>query len=612
MHHRPRQRLLRAIPIVVSVLASWAVCAAGAPPAAHRVIVERKIEMLEQRLQSLARAGYRLLDASDGTGGFTRASRFRLHFGRTPSADPAPDYRVVSGSYSGKLAKLLDEAGTEGFRLRPRGVLRKATPNPLGNPATPQAESVVLILERDRMGPPDDFELIAPGTARQFDGELAERARLAFSLAGLRGFHGGWLLVVLARPVVEQSLPGIAAGDEPPYLAIDEREREKLFEAVGAAAKRGFRIVGTVQRAFPSRGDAVLMARATTAERPYSYYFLGHPEPSELEQRLNEGAQAGYRFLPGLDPRVELIMERAPLEVVDVRYRAVFAESATELERAVSAAQGDGFGFAGLHGEWVVLERVGGSAHSGLPRLPAVAQDERDVLGRGGARRHAMVAGLEEDLRAASDLEREARPEVVAELGRRLAHSGSDAVGADARDEIRTDRGATGRGSPHRVGRQGPDLGVVPRHVRVAGDGLGLDVVPVVAQTAIPTGHSRGQYSAPPCNPTPGWTRSPRSACGELYPPAISPNQLLESLSGRPARAGENTSAAIRHDRTGNATRLTSSLLLIRERRARASMPRADARPVTRLPRERPDRWRGGWPRRRDSTAAYPARRWRP
>jgi len=367
MSGAPRRRSLVAIPIVAAVLAPTAVAVADETPAPYRVIVEPKVERLAERLQELARAGYRLLDVSDGTAGFMRSNEFRLHLERLPDEAERVVYRVVSGPYSGRLVKDLDQAGAEGFRVHPRGVLRKATPNPLGNPAVPQDESAVLVLESDGVGPPSDYELLTPGTARQFGKQLARRAGEGFSLVGLRAFQGGWVLAVLARPIVEQPPELPPEGEDPPYLAIDERERKKRFDEVGAAAKRGYRILTTAHRAFPSGGDAVFLDHAATAGRPYSYYFLGLPDSGELEDRLNEGAEAGYRFLDALDPRIELIMQRAPLERVDVRYRTVRADSATELEKKVARALGEGWAWAGLYGDAVVLERGESSEHSGAP-----------------------------------------------------------------------------------------------------------------------------------------------------------------------------------------------------------------------------------------------------
>ena len=348
-------------------LVAWAllsIAAAGPPQAApepsapHRVIVERKVELLEQRLRELARSGYRLLDATDGSGGFVRTSEFRLHLERLPEGSAPPVYRIVSGEYSGKLVGRLDAEGAQGFHVHPRGVLRKALPNPLGGEGPAQAETPVLILERDSPGPPQDYELIVPGKARQLDRELADAAASGFSPAGLHAFQGGFVLVVLARPVTEQPPEARRPAEgEPPFLTLDEREREKLFREVGAAAKRGYRIVTTLHQPFGSRGEVVLMSRATTPGRPYSYYFLGRPAPEELEQRLEEGAEAGYRFRPGLDARAELILERAPLEERAVRYRTLEAESAAELERVVAEALADGWAWSGLYGSTVVLER---------------------------------------------------------------------------------------------------------------------------------------------------------------------------------------------------------------------------------------------------------------
>ena len=325
------------------------------PP--HRVIVERKVELLEERLRSVARSGYRLLDASDGRGGFTRTSEFRLHLERVSEGSVPPEYRVVSGDYSGKLVHRLDDAGAEGFVVHPRGVLRKALPNPLGGEAPAQAETPVLILERDRAGPPRDYELIVPGKARQLDRELVDAAASGFSLAGLRAFQGGFVLAVLERPVTEQPPRARPTDGEPPFLTLDQRDREKLFRDVGAAAKRGYRIVTTVHQPFGSRGDAVLMSHDTSPGRPYSYYFLGRPPAEELEQRLEEGAEAGYRFRAGFDSGAELIMERAPLEERTVRYHTVDAESAAELERAVAEALAEGWAWSGLYGNMVVLEK---------------------------------------------------------------------------------------------------------------------------------------------------------------------------------------------------------------------------------------------------------------
>ncbi len=329
--------------------------------APHLVIMERKIELLEDRLQAAAGRGYRLVGAMDGSAGFTRTSPIRLHLEPQPEEEPRLEYRVVAGPYSGQLEDLVNKEATKGFRVLPHGVLRKITPNPLGSQGSREAETVVLVMERDGKGPPSEYKLISPGTPKQFRREISKHTQSGFRIAGLRGFDGGYLLTVLERPIIEEEFTPPPEGADPQYIVIDERDRQKLFDAVGEAAARGYRIVGTIFRGFAGRGNVVVLDKASVAGRPYSYFFLGSPMEADLAGRLSEGATEGYRFHNGLDPRVELIMERAPLEQVDVAYRTVSGESAANIEADVATAIADGYAFAGLYGDVVVMEKDGKS-----------------------------------------------------------------------------------------------------------------------------------------------------------------------------------------------------------------------------------------------------------
>jgi len=340
------------------------------PPAPHLVIIERKIEVLEEHLKAAAARGYRVVGAVDGSAGFTRTSPVRVHLEPQAEGEPRLEYRVVMGPYSKQLENVVNDEASMGFRVLPQGVLRKVTPNPLGDRGSREAETVVLVMERDGKGPPQEYKLIAPGTPKEFRREISKQTQAGFSLTGVRGFNGGYLLTVLQRPIIEKEFDPPPEGADPQYIAIDERDRQKLFDAVGDAAARGYRIVETIHRGFAGRGDVVLLEKAAAPGRPYSYFFLGAPTPINLAGSLNEGAAGRYRFQSGLDPRVELIMERAPLDQVDATYRTVSGESAAKIEEEVAAASSEGYAFAGLYGDVVVMEKLGasgGGADQGSP-----------------------------------------------------------------------------------------------------------------------------------------------------------------------------------------------------------------------------------------------------
>lgn len=326
--------------------------------APHLVIIERKIELLEESLKAAAARDYRVVGAVDGSAGFTRTSPIRLHLEPLPDGETRREYRVLMGEYSSQLEAAVNDEASKGFRVLPEGVLRKISPNPLGDRGSREAESIVLVMERDGKGPPNEYKLIAPGTPKQFRREISGRTEAGFRIAGVRGFDGGYLLTVLERPIIEKEFTPPPEGADPQYIAIDERDRQRLFDAVGDAAARGYRIVETIHRGFTGRGEVVLLDRVTEPGRPYSYFFLGAPMAIDLEESLNEGAREGYRFRNGLDPRVELIMERAPLEKVDAAYRTVSGESAAKIEEEVASAVGDGYIFSGLYGDVVVMEKL--------------------------------------------------------------------------------------------------------------------------------------------------------------------------------------------------------------------------------------------------------------
>ncbi|HXV75959.1 MAG TPA: hypothetical protein VD788_06515 [Candidatus Polarisedimenticolaceae bacterium] len=350
--------------IDASVLAGLLCCAASGGPATDerspsvQVLDERKLESLEQRLSAKGGGGFRFLGALAGDAGLTRSNEIRVYLGRDGATDRLADYRVVSGPFSGALERLVNRtAQAGGFRVARDGVLRRAKPHPLGNPRTPAAETVALIMERDGSGPTYEYTLLTPGTPRQFTRETEQRFRSGFILRAVRAFDGGFTLAVMERPVVEQRHTPPAEGAPPQYIVIDDRKREQMFDAVGKAAAAGYRVFATVHDGFAGGGSAVIMERATVRGRPYSYFFLGSPSPSELESRLTEGAAAGYRFIAGLAAQGELLMERAPFDEVDVDYLVVTAEAAALIEERLARAIADGWSWAGLFGEAVVLAR---------------------------------------------------------------------------------------------------------------------------------------------------------------------------------------------------------------------------------------------------------------
>ena len=265
---------------VMSVLAAPAclpVLAADSP-APHVVIIERKIELLEERLKAAAARDYRVVGAVDGSAGFTKTNPIRLHLAPRSEGEPRLEYRVLEGPYSGQLEDAVNDEASKGFRVLPQGVLRKITPNPLGDRGSREAESVVLVMERDGKGPPSEYKLIAPGTPKQFQSDVAKYTELGFRIVGVRGFDGGFLLTVLERPVVEQEPTPPAEGAEPRYITIDERDRQKLFDAVGDAAARGYRIVETIHQGFAGRGDVVLLDRSDRTRATLLLLFSGYAD----------------------------------------------------------------------------------------------------------------------------------------------------------------------------------------------------------------------------------------------------------------------------------------------------------------------------------------------
>jgi len=228
--------------------------------------------------------------------------------------------------------------------------------------ARTDSESVVLVMERDLGLPPNEYRLLSPGTPKQFDRQMASRHREGFRFTGARGMFDGWLLVVVERPITEQERVEPPPEEDPHYLAIDRRDRQKLFDSVGEAAKRGYRILVTVHRGFTGGGDVVLLEKATAPGRPYSYFFLGRPDDEALEERLNEGGAAVYRFLPILDPRVELIMERAPNDSDPASYRTVSASAANQVADELAAARRDGYASVGIYGNSLILEKAGAAS----------------------------------------------------------------------------------------------------------------------------------------------------------------------------------------------------------------------------------------------------------
>jgi hypothetical protein len=352
---------LRNIAIVLAaiVLATISPAEQEADPASsHLVVSERDLEKLEERLKSAGARGFRLMGATAGLAGYVKSSPLELQLERPPKREPI-EYRIVSGQYSGKLEKRINDAALEGYRVRPDGVLRHVSPNVLGRT---DSESVVLIMERDLGLPSNEYRLLSPGTPKQFDRQMASRHQEGFRFTGARGMFDGWLLVVVERPITEQERVEPPPEEDPHYRAIDRRDRQKLFDSVGEAAKRGYRILTTVHRGFTGGGDVVLLEKATEPGRPYSYFFLGRPDDEGLEERLNEGGAAAYRFLQTLDPRVELIMGRAPNDSGAASYRIVSAVAASQVADELAAARRDGYAYVGIYGNSLVLEKTGAAS----------------------------------------------------------------------------------------------------------------------------------------------------------------------------------------------------------------------------------------------------------
>jgi hypothetical protein len=196
------------------------------------------------------------------------------------------------------------------------------------------------------------------GTRKRFRRQLNRHHRSGFRFIGMRGFFGGWMLVIVERPITEQERVEARERENPHFLLADRLSRSALHEEIAAAVSRGYRIVAAESGGFVGGGGVVLLEKTATPERRFAYLSLNETPEEVLEQRLNDGGRQGYRFHRRLGPRFELLMERAAGSRAAASYRTASSRDAARLAETLAAGRADGYEFVGMYRTALVLERV--------------------------------------------------------------------------------------------------------------------------------------------------------------------------------------------------------------------------------------------------------------
>jgi len=340
----PRHLILSVVLALTPVSVASQATESPTPERFHLVSAEDG-KRLERGLRSAAEKGYRVIDADQGVSVDGRP-RIAVLMERADRST-AHEYRTLACSGSLKdedTRKALDELGSEGFRLLPRGIIaRKLEDSWL--PDSAYQERMVLILERDPEGRPWVHDAVTFGKYETFYEDLTDRRRKGFTVVGLWNSNRA-LQVVLQKPK-----DGPPEEEVPDHRLLFTATRTELRIKLERAAGEGYRIMAGEDP--PVVGPPILlMQRVEDPGNTIDYKFVDdlpqRARKDKLEKKLNKRAMRGFLVVREGITREAIPVQRHPTSLVAVasptaHYMMLSSRRAPGLPRALEDAMKDGY-----------------------------------------------------------------------------------------------------------------------------------------------------------------------------------------------------------------------------------------------------------------------------
>lgn len=172
-----------------------AVCAQGLD---YRVVATNRTSTMEEEMNELASAGFRVSAVMGGETAFggNEGVAIMYRFIDDPSAEGRYEYKLLATNRTSTMQEELQEAGNSGFEYVGQTIFR----------STFGGQEVAVVLERDRAsenGPVYEYLLLATQRTSTMQDELQEAGANRFSLVGMTvhdtAFGGNEVVAILRR-----------------------------------------------------------------------------------------------------------------------------------------------------------------------------------------------------------------------------------------------------------------------------------------------------------------------------------------------------------------------------------------------------------------------------
>jgi len=321
----------------------------------YRVAIARKLDNLEQILNEAGSEGYRVIGAGAGEAFMRQRSTILVLLEKANDSAERLRYAVVAGSTG--LKSEVNRLASGGYRALDSNVVTRLMNTPWWGFAPGEYIQAVMIMQR-----PADETIHAPAyqyvsqplrNSRKFCRALDLRSREGFRVVQL---SGGWgdLGALLERPLEGKGIaPPVmeAAGER--FRLLTSMKRRKLGVALEVAADEGYRLVDDSFGTVKGGAHSWLIERVAAPPAIYRYRVLPlKPEVDHLDLVNRWGAEGFrvHRLVPG-------VMERGPGEHGTWSVERVAFDSVEDLPAKLAAACRAGDEVIALGPDEVLLER---------------------------------------------------------------------------------------------------------------------------------------------------------------------------------------------------------------------------------------------------------------
>ena len=165
----------------------------------YRVLATLRTSTMEKELNEVAAEGFRFQGVMGGDTAFGGSQVVSLVMRGADAEDGRHSYRVLATSRTSSMQKEMQEVGRDGYLYRGQTVYSSMF----------GGDEVVVIMERDEVGPPRqyDYQLLATSRTSTLETELNKVGQDGFRLVGITvaaTVFGGDEVVVLTERVTDR------------------------------------------------------------------------------------------------------------------------------------------------------------------------------------------------------------------------------------------------------------------------------------------------------------------------------------------------------------------------------------------------------------------------